>query len=68
MHPTTASILIALGLSISSTQSAVTVGSSSLIGQLDYSDTFTIGAGASSPARQAYVAQTFPLPARRASP
>lgn len=41
----------------------VTVGSSSLINTLDYSDTYTIGAGSPIAARQAYAAQTFPLPA-----
>ena len=62
MKPTTATILLAaLGLSTTA-NAAVTVGSSSLIGQLDYSDTFTIGAGASSAARQGYAAQAFPLP------
>ena len=52
-----------LGATALTSQAAVTVGSSSLIGQLDYSDTFTIGAGAGSAARQAYAAQGFPLPA-----
>ena len=41
----------------------IAVGSSSLIGDLDYSDSFTIGAGAGSAARQAYAAQGFPLAA-----
>jgi len=41
----------------------VSVGGSSLIGQLQYSDTFTIGAGAATAARQAYAPQTYPLPA-----
>ncbi len=42
---------------------AVAVGESSLIGQLQYSDTFTIGAGGATAERQGYAAQTFPLPA-----
>src|SRR5688572_361268 len=42
---------------------AISVGSSSLIGTLHYSDTFTIGAGATVPARVGYPPQTFPLPA-----
>ncbi len=41
---------------------AVPVGASSLIGTLDYSDTFTVGGGAPTAERQAYPAQTFPLP------
>jgi len=41
----------------------VTVGSSSLIGTLDYSDTFTIGPASPIVARQTYPVQTFPLPA-----
>jgi hypothetical protein len=41
----------------------VSVGGSSLIGQLQYSDSFTIGAGGATAARQAYGAQTYPLPA-----
>jgi len=40
----------------------VSVGQSSLIGQLHYSDSFTIGAGAVTPERQAYAAQTYPMP------
>ncbi len=39
------------------------MGSSSLIGALHYSDSFTIGAGATVGARVGYPAQTFPLPA-----
>jgi hypothetical protein len=42
---------------------AVPVGDSTLIADLDYSDTFTIGATAPGAARQAYAAQGFPLPA-----
>ncbi|MFT5857804.1 MAG: hypothetical protein ACI8XO_005066 [Verrucomicrobiales bacterium] len=42
---------------------AISVGSSSLIGQLDYSDSFTIGNGGATAVRQSYPAQTFPLPA-----
>ncbi len=41
----------------------VAVGSSKLIGTLQYSDSFTIGEAAESPERQEYVAQTHPLPA-----
>lgn len=41
----------------------VTVGSSALIGELDYSDTYTIGAGSPIPARQTYTVQGFPLAA-----
>ena len=40
----------------------VEVGSSTLIGELDYSDTFTIGAMSPTVARQSYPAQGFPLP------
>jgi len=47
----------------SASAAGVAVGSSALIGQLQYSDSFTIGAGATTPDRQAYAAQTFPLPA-----
>lgn len=54
---------LATALSAVAAHAAVTVGSSSLIGQLDYSDTFTIGAGGTGAARQTYPAQTFPLPA-----
>jgi hypothetical protein len=42
---------------------AVEVGSSSLITDLDYSDTYTIGATSPIVERQTYSAQTFPLPA-----
>ena len=41
---------------------AVEIGTSSLIADLDYSDSFTIGADAADPARQTYGAQGFPLP------
>lgn len=41
----------------------VAVGDSTLIGELDYSDSFTIGQNALSDARKAYAAQRFPLPA-----
>ena len=51
------------GVPHSASAAAVAVGSSSLIGQLQYSDSFTIGAGAGTPERQAYAAQTYPLPA-----
>lgn len=51
------------GAQNSASAAAVAVGSSSLIGQLQYSDSFTIGAGAATPERQAYAAQTYPLPA-----
>lgn len=56
--------LSCLAVSVEQASAAgVSVGSSSLIGQLQYSDSFTIGAGAATPERQAYVAQTYPLPA-----
>jgi hypothetical protein len=42
--------------------SGVRVGNSTLIGELDYSDSFTIGATAPSIDRQNYAAQGFPLP------
>ncbi len=58
----TAAVGLSLGLG-SVGHGAVTVGSSTLIGQLDYSDTFTIGAGGTTAARQGYGAQTYPLPA-----
>jgi hypothetical protein len=38
----------------------VVVGSSTLIGTLDYSDTWTVGAGATVTARQSYVPGSFP--------
>jgi hypothetical protein len=41
----------------------VAVGRSKLIGELQYSDSFTIGEGAATPERQGYAAQTYPLPA-----
>ncbi len=41
----------------------VRVGESALIGELHYSDTFTIGAGAATAERQSYLPGTFPLPA-----
>ena len=41
----------------------VAVGDSMLIGQLDYSDSFTIGVDAMNESRKAYAAQRFPLPA-----
>ena len=41
----------------------VAVGDSTLIGELDYSDSFTIGADAINESRKAYAAQRFPLPA-----
>ena len=44
-------------------QAAVTAGNSSLIGELDYSDSFTIGPGSPIAARQGYPAQQFTLPA-----
>jgi hypothetical protein len=53
---------VTLGLG-SASAAGVAVGSSSLIGQLQYSDSFTIGAGAATPERQGYAAQTYPLPA-----
>lgn len=40
----------------------IEVGSSSLIGELDYSDTFTIGELSPNAERQSYAAQGFPLP------
>ncbi len=40
----------------------VAVGDSTLIGELDYSDSFTIGQNALSDARKTYAAQRFPLP------
>ena len=40
----------------------IAVGESTLIGELDYSDTFTIGADAVNESRKAYAAQRFPLP------
>ena len=54
---------LAIALTATAGHAAVTVGASSLIGQLDYSDTFTIGAGAPGAARQTYPPQTFPLTA-----
>jgi len=56
--------LVVCVLVVAQTQAAgVTVGSSGLISALDYSDTYTIGAGSPIVARQSYPAQTFPLPA-----
>ncbi|MFN0126618.1 MAG: hypothetical protein ACKV19_08035 [Verrucomicrobiales bacterium] len=43
--------------------SGVAVGPSKLIGELQYSDSFTIGETAGSPERQAYAPHTYPLPA-----
>jgi hypothetical protein len=40
----------------------VAVGDSVLIGELDYSDSFTIGVDAINESRKAYAAQRFPLP------
>jgi len=40
----------------------VAVGTSTLIGTLQYSDSFTIGEAAATPERQGYGAQTYPLP------
>ena len=65
MKHTTTFLLAGLVASLPAgvSNAAVSVGSSSLIGQLDYSDSFTIGGGGATAARQAYPAQTFPLPA-----
>ena len=41
----------------------IAVGDSTLIGELDYSDSFTIGENALSDSRKAYAPQAFPLPA-----
>jgi len=41
----------------------VTAGTSSIINDYDYTETWTIGTGASTEARSNYVAQTYPLPA-----
>ena len=59
-----AAVLTSLaGMSSPLSAAGVLVGGSSLIGQLQYSDSFTIGAGAATPERQAYAPQTYPLPA-----
>jgi hypothetical protein len=57
------SAFVAAAATITSQGAGIVVGGSSLIGDLDYSDSFTIGPGAGSAARQAYAAQGFPLPA-----
>jgi len=57
------STLSGFALVSSAGAAGVSIGSSTLIGQLQYSDSFTIGAGASVPARVGYPAQTYPLPA-----
>lgn len=49
-------------LTFAGAPAGVAVGKSKLIRQLHYSDTFTIGAGAATPEREAYGAQTYPLP------
>lgn len=59
-----AAVLTSLaGMSSPLSAAGVLVGGSSLIGQLQYSDSFTIGAGAATPERLAYAPQTYPLPA-----
>ena len=56
-------ILPALAFASAAHAGGVPVGSSSLIGSLHYSDTFSIGTGVIVPSRVGYVAQTYPLPA-----
>ena len=56
-------ILAALTITSAAHAGGVPVGSSSLIGSLHYSDTFSIGTGVIVPSRVGYLAQTFPLPA-----
>ncbi len=55
--------LALLGAGVPAAGAAVAVGNSSLIGTLQLSDTFTIGAGAATAERQSYLPGTFPLPA-----
>lgn len=52
-----------LTLAVHAASAQVTVGNSTLIGDLDYSDTYTIGAASPIAARQSYAVQGFPLPA-----
>ena len=62
-HTSLLLLLATLSATPAAHAAGVSVGSSTLIAALQYSDSFTIGAGATVPARTGYGAQTFPLPA-----
>ena len=55
-------ILTTLALASAAHAGGISVGSSSLIGTIQYSDTFTIGTGAIVPARVGYGVGAYPLP------